>query len=238
MEINRYSFSFQNIKKQLILLYITLNLFITLDVNLQYCTVYSVHILPHCPKNYLNFWRNSAEVDFFVNGTCPAFVHYIYLVQIPDSLLHLLPLWKAQFLCGDIQFVFGTVHITQNLCRFLCSELCGGNLRRHRKFAKPPIHSWARDNTAATMWPCFQVTKLLIIALYLYMLFLFHLDTEPLTFSVFFLVIKASLCGRVVVVAELKKLSRTQLFLNPSKKKTPHPNPSPSPRNTHQRPTH
>ena len=31
------------------------------------------------------------------------------------------------------------------------------------------------------------------------MLFLFHLDTEPLTFSVFFLVIKASLCGRIVV---------------------------------------
>ena len=46
---------------------------------------------------------------------------------------------------------------------------------------------WARDNTDATMWPCFQATKLLVIAFLLYSLWLLHLDTETLIFLECFL---------------------------------------------------
>ena len=35
--------------------------------------------------------------------------------------------------------------------------------------------SWASDNTTSTMWPCFQATQLLVIALWLYWLWL-HRD--------------------------------------------------------------
>ena len=36
----------------------------------------------------------------------------------------------------------------------------------------------ARDNSVATMWPCFQGTKLFVIVILLYLLWLPHLDTE------------------------------------------------------------
>ena len=38
--------------------------------------------------------------------------------------------------------------------------------------------SWARVNSAETIWPCFQAKKWLIIALCLYSVGLLHLDTE------------------------------------------------------------
>ena len=34
------------------------------------------------------------------------------------------------------------------------------------------LQSWARDNTAATTWPCFQATKVFVIAVLLYLLWL------------------------------------------------------------------
>ena len=50
--------------------------------------------------------------------------------------------------------------------------------------------SWARDNTAATMWPCFQAKKLLIIALLLHLMGLLYFDTEALMFLYFFFSLK------------------------------------------------
>ena len=38
--------------------------------------------------------------------------------------------------------------------------------------------SWARDNSVATIWQCYQATKLFVIAILLYLLWLPHLDTE------------------------------------------------------------
>ena len=38
--------------------------------------------------------------------------------------------------------------------------------------------SWARDNSVATMWPCFQGKKLFVIAILRYLLWLPHVDTE------------------------------------------------------------
>ena len=71
--------------------------------------------------------------------------------------------------------------------------------------------SWARNNTVATMWPCFQATQLLVTALLQYSLWLLHLDTETLTYFEFSLVPEALLRCRVVVVAKLKKMTRAQL---------------------------
>ena len=55
--------------------------------------------------------------------------------------------------------------------------------------------SWADDNSAAKMWPCFQASKLLVIALFLYLLWLLQLENKViLTFFEFILVPKAQLC--------------------------------------------
>ena len=67
--------------------------------------------------------------------------------------------------------------------------------------------NWARDNTAATTWPCFQATQLLVIALLLYSLRLLHLVTETLMLFRIFSCLWGSItlsCCLVVVVAKLK----------------------------------
>ena len=65
------------------------------------------------------------------------------------------------------------------------------------------IQSWARDNTAAKTWLCFQVEKLLIIALCLYSLWLVDLDIQGLHFFVIFLVSEATLLCCIFIVAKL-----------------------------------
>ena len=42
----------------------------------------------------------------------------------------------------------------------------------------PENQSWARDNSVATMGPCFQGTKLFVFVILLFLLWLPHLDTE------------------------------------------------------------
>ena len=37
----------------------------------------------------------------------------------------------------------------------------------------PSYQSWARDNSVATMWPCFKATKLFVIAILVYLLYWF-----------------------------------------------------------------
>ena len=65
------------------------------------------------------------------------------------------------------------------------------------------FQSWARGNTAAITWSCFQNTKLLVTAILLSSLYLLHLNTEKFNIFEFFLVPEALLCCRVVVVAKL-----------------------------------
>ena len=76
------------------------------------------------------------------------------------------------------------------------------------------MYSWARDNTSATAWPCFQAKKWLVIAFCLYPLWLLLLDTETLTFFDFFLGTEALLRCRIVVVAKLKNVACPALFNN------------------------
>ena len=45
--------------------------------------------------------------------------------------------------------------------------------------------SWARDNSVATMWPCYQALKLFVIIILLYLLWLPHLDTEAYRVTIF-----------------------------------------------------
>ena len=40
------------------------------------------------------------------------------------------------------------------------------------------MQSWARDNSVATMGPCYQATKLFVFVILLFLLRLPHLDTE------------------------------------------------------------
>ena len=61
------------------------------------------------------------------------------------------------------------------------------------------VRSWARDNTATTTGTCFPATSLLVIAVYLYLLWLLHFDIETLIFFVFYRIV-----GMVFVVAKLK----------------------------------
>ena len=68
--------------------------------------------------------------------------------------------------------------------------------------------SWAHDNTAATTWPCFQATKMLVIALLFYSFWLLHLDTAIKKISNFVLspklyYIVALSLSRLVLVAKL-----------------------------------
>ena len=65
---------------------------------------------------------------------------------------------------------------------------------------------WARDNTAATTWPCFQATQLLVLNSYSLSIFvqLIHLYTILLTFFEFCLVPQALLRCRDVVASKLK----------------------------------
>ena len=73
--------------------------------------------------------------------------------------------------------------------------------------------SWARDNTTAIMWQCFQVKKLLFIPIFwVYSLWLLHIDTEALKFFIFFLVSESPLCWRWGC-QEAKNFSRAQLWL-------------------------
>ena len=46
-----------------------------------------------------------------------------------------------------------------------------------KKYTGIKFQSWARDNTVATTRPCFQATKLFVIAILLYLVWLLHLDT-------------------------------------------------------------
>ena len=52
-------------------------------------------------------------------------------------------------------------------------------------FAVLVLQSWARDNTDATTWPCFQATELVVITLRPYSYWLHQLETLKL--SLFFL---------------------------------------------------
>ena len=63
--------------------------------------------------------------------------------------------------------------------------------------------SRAHDNSAATMWPCFQATKLYVTSILLHLVWLLRLETETLLFFDFFLVPEGLLRCRVVVVAKL-----------------------------------
>ena len=76
--------------------------------------------------------------------------------------------------------------------------------------------SWASDNSAATTWPCFKATKLLVIALLLYSLWQLHLDTKTLTFFTFFRVPEALLRCRVVIVAKLNNRNVPSSVYEPS----------------------
>ena len=69
-----------------------------------------------------------------------------------------------------------------------------------------PIQSWARYNTAATTWPCFQATQLLVLVMCLCLLWLLHLYTETLKNFEFFLVAED-----LLRCTEAKNLSRAQL---------------------------
>ena len=74
------------------------------------------------------------------------------------------------------------------------------------------FQSWARVNTAATTWPCFQATNLLVMALYPILSWLLQLDTETLTLFMFVFVPQALLLYVVALLRcrcrEAKKLSR------------------------------
>ena len=70
-------------------------------------------------------------------------------------------------------------------------KICSG---RKRKTVEN-VQSWARDNVT---------TKILAMAQCLFSWRLLHLDTETLTFFIFFSFTEALLCCRVVVVEKLK----------------------------------
>ena len=77
--------------------------------------------------------------------------------------------------------------------------------------------SWARNNSVATMWPWFQGTKLFVVAILLYLLWLPYLDTVAYNyFSNFFWSLTGP-WGSVTLsrccCREAKKLSRAQLWL-------------------------
>ena len=81
------------------------------------------------------------------------------------------------------------------------------------RFAKIHEQSWARDTTVATTLACFQATKLFVIAILLYLLWLLYLNTEALLFFVFFLVTddRSSISLSRCRYHEAKELSRSQL---------------------------
>ena len=67
------------------------------------------------------------------------------------------------------------------------------------------VQSWAGDNSVATMWPCFQGTKLFVIAIFTISVVAIPSRHQGLTiFLVPDLVLEALLRCRVVVVAKLK----------------------------------
>ena len=82
--------------------------------------------------------------------------------------------------------------------------------------------SWARDNTAATTWPCFQDKKFLVIAYWLIALFLcslwlLHRETDPRNICrIFSGPWEAPLRCGIVVVARLKTKLRVPRSANPS----------------------
>ena len=65
------------------------------------------------------------------------------------------------------------------------------------------FQSWARDNTTATTWQCFQAKKLFIITICLYSLWLLRSDTAAFTFFEFVLVTEALFLLRFRVVVKL-----------------------------------
>ena len=72
--------------------------------------------------------------------------------------------------------------------------------------------SWARDNTVATMKPSVLTTKMLLIAIFLYLVWLPHLN-RPNIFSIFFLSLRLYYCTYVVPLSMSRsyKLSRAQV---------------------------
>ena len=100
--------------------------------------------------------------------------------------------------------VLYNVYITMyTLCKL---QFRGGKMGMYSN-----MQIWARDNTFATTWPCFQTSKLLDFTFLLYSLWQPRLNTETLIFFEFFLVPETLLRYRVVVVAKLNKLLRSQL---------------------------
>ena len=69
--------------------------------------------------------------------------------------------------------------------------------------------SWARDNSVATMWPCYQAIKLFEISILLYLLLLPHWG---LTIFQFFSVPLGYITLSRCRCCEVKKLSRAQLW--------------------------
>ena len=65
------------------------------------------------------------------------------------------------------------------LCTYSLQGLCHKIFTTAFFLAKlTHLQSWARDNSVATICPCFKVTKLFVIAILLYLLWLPHSDTE------------------------------------------------------------
>ena len=73
--------------------------------------------------------------------------------------------------------------------------------------------SWARDNTTATTWPCFQAKQLLSITLCLYSFWLLHWDNKTLTFFVFYFCLWSSITLSRCRCREINQLSRAQLWV-------------------------
>ena len=64
---------------------------------------------------------------------------------------------------------------TGSLCKI---TLVGPTLYSRGGWISLNLQSWARKNSVATMCSCFQSTKLFVITILLYLLWLPHLDTE------------------------------------------------------------
>ena len=71
---------------------------------------------------------------------------------------------------------FETACMELSILELFTTHQQGYNHTHIQRFIWKKPQSWARDNTAATTWPCFQAKKMVDIVLWLYSVWLLHLQ--------------------------------------------------------------
>ena len=85
-----------------------------------------------------------------------------------------MPVMAAPFMF--ILDSFETACMELSILELFTTHQQGYNHTHIQSFIWKKPQSWARDNTAATTWPCFQAKKMVDIVLWLYSVWLLHLQ--------------------------------------------------------------